>query len=1333
MPEDKHTTISLSQGTSIPEEPEPPLESADANSEIRGWKPIEFPQRNRTLLVWSMMPLTFNVPAYSGESHQVWLDFHSVNNPSAYRRILHGAWFEAVKWNTIQINAGIVEGRARLDAKWHKGDEEAPWTAQHIWVRKPAYFDNPAVVTTQIKVWARAGSTITLVRYGTTVPQSVPIMSPNADMWMDCRLLPSVRQGVHDLQIREDVAGTHGRYTERKTYTVLAPPSITLPISNPPTAAQRPVISGSGAHPGAQITVYVSNSGTPVVVDETVKGDGTWSATSLHTFAPGPHSIVARQTYQGVTTAWGADREFYLVGPPRITTPGSLHTVEGTSTFEGAAPAHRWGNSVRLRSETTNADLGSTSVIYETGRWSTSVTLTPGPHSIVGTHTYLDVTSVGSSPFTLLVRPAKPTLLSRPKGDGVELHGTGDNGARMDIHFSNNETPYLDTSVSSMGIWTKDLPTDLVPATHRLTGRQSVSDGGSGRIYNSGWANEVSVSIPTPPPTNVIATVYGQRATFSGRGRQWGTYEVKIGIYNNGSALAGVPQTTVQTNLGWSISATADLAPGVYSDLTARQWVNHRWSGDSAKIATMTIPSPPPEFINPPSNVPSGQRPQISGSAWPESAIVLKIPEKPDVPLTATLGTFTLNADEDWAPGTYTLTATAAFGGGLPSAPGSRSFTVKSPVPIITTAGNAEVDLVPVIEGTGFPGCWVVIYSQATHLALGSNQVLADRRWTMTLAEQAPAHLTIYAIQQDAQFSDNKSDPTAAQTVKVRVPKPGITLPEPNGRPARTSMFCGTANYPGFVALSIKGQPQPFLKDIAVNENGTWEARVTLDAGGPVTIEARLQQKTFTSEPAERVITVVPAVPVIDTPRDGEALGRYLRISGHGHVGDEVILQRTGNPYNFASLLVTEDGTWSGRFGHNMLAGDGMRAFARAGAGLDSSASDIRIFSLLGAAPQITEPLPGDWVGVRPLFSGIATPGATVAVATWFNTDEVLAPPVEADANGRWAVTGNKDLPVGAARVVVRQTVEGVRSEWAKSGRFMVERKASDFDAPTVDYPLMGQEVGRWPMFSGTGEPGAEVLIVKTNDMSTVLGRVLVYRDGRWALRSQIELPVAANAYAYSVRQSRDGATSQWLLPNRSVVVAQVAANFEKPVIGKPLNDATQVLERLPLFSGTGVPGAELKVYRHSSDEVYATTRVNAQGRWSVRSQVELPVQEAAHQIAAQQNMDGQLSAWSGAEITFKVADRIDNPVFTHPAQNAFVSPHTVIRGAALPGAEVQLVTSGNAGKLWGKGITDEQGQWVIVVNDLPLPEISLSGKAYKNGNASGWMAGLVLNVIDVG
>lgn len=1268
---------------------------------------------------------------FGGGPSAVELKFYDANN-HLYE---HATFFGNINQINIPPPSTTPRGRSAIHYRFLSSNGWSGWMdTGWFHVADPPTLTSPSadntVYTTGNPVFSGTGDAaysarVQLRRASDGVALSGWVTVPSNNRWN--MTLNSLATGRYEVYL----AGT-GDYWQVEyhgstfRFIVLREPQITAPTQNAVVVEQKITISGSG-FPGARVHLH-HPGGEEFKIDIPVDDYGNWTTTVEGVQQDRELYFVSQQVYGGKTTLHSSPpHKLRLLGPPPLTTHSANQEVEQRITVGGVVTGPFKSGTINVYRDGTTTLLGS-GIVLATGGWEASITLTPGPYTVTASHVYQSVTSSRRAPLRLLVRPPKPTITSALNGETVTLSGTGYDGARMDIHFGGVSSPYLDAAVSS-GRWSKVLPPDLLPGGRRFGGRQSVSDGGNGRIYNDGWAVEVSVNVPTPVPTGVGVTVNGQRATFKGRGRQWGTSTVRITIYNNGVALVGVPQANVQSNLNWETTANANLAPGNYTALTARQWVNDQWSGDSA-VMSMSVGSPAPVFTEPPSDTPTGQRPQISGTAWPGSAILLQIPGKPDVPLTATNGSFVLNASEDWAPATYTLRATAAFGGQTSTA-ASRTFVVKAPKPVITTAANAEVDLSPVIRGTGFKNCWVVIYSNVTNQPIGAGPVGQDNQWAVTLVEQIPGNLTLYAIQQESQTSSNVSDRTIERTVKVRVPKPVITVPAQNGKPARESMFSGSAKYPGTVELSIKGQSQPILKDIEVKQDGTWAVKVTLAVGG-FTLEARSRQMTYLSDPVERVITVVPAIPVLDTPRNGDALGTLLSISGFGYPGDTIRIFRRNRYLHLGNTTVSAEGTWSKRVTHAMMAGDGISVHASAGVGLDSSHSPTISFLLLKLAPKITEPQAGDWVGIRPLFSGLATPGASITVASGVNADDVLAPATIADDSGRWTVTGNKDLPEGAMRVMARQTVDGTPSEWFESGRFMVERKTAGFDAPVVHFPHVGQEVGRWPMFSGTGEPGAEVLIVKENSMSTELGRTRVDRDGRWALRSQIELPVANTTYRYSVRQSRDGAISAWLLPHPGFIVKQVAEAFESPTILKPVNDASQSLERLPLFAGQGVPGAELKVYRHGSSQVLASTRVDAQGNWSVRCEVELSVQTAAHQVSARQFMDGRESVLSSV-VSFNVEEKLDKPVFTYPPQNSDVSPHAVIRGTALPGGEVRLYKSGNSSRVWGSGVVDGQGHWEVVTDAMPLGSFSMVARVYMGAAYSQWTTALSLKVSNIG
>jgi hypothetical protein len=183
-------------------------------------------------------------------------------------------------------------------------------------------------------------------------------------------------------------------------------------------------------------------------------------------------------------------------------------------------------------------------------------------------------------------------------------------------------------------------------------------------------------------------------------------------------------------------------------------------------------------------------------------------------------------------------------------------------------------------------------------------------------------------------------------------------------------------------------------------------------------------------------------VPVIDTPRNAEALGALLRISGFGYPGDIIRIDRRGDFQMLGSVVVAESGTWSVQVAHRMVAGNGITAIAYpdGNPGWWSGYSPTIAMSLLKPAPQINQPAYDEWVTAKPQYSGVATANATITVASWFDTRNLLAPSTTADANGRWTVAGNKNLPVGPAWVVVRQTLpDGTASEWAESERFNVE------------------------------------------------------------------------------------------------------------------------------------------------------------------------------------------------------------------------------------------------------------------------------------------------------
>ncbi|MCW1243938.1 hypothetical protein OC610_05935 [Pseudomonas sp. SAICEU22] len=1095
-------------------------------------------------------------------------------------------------------------------------------------------------------------------------------------------------------------------------------------ITQPPSGAvlvTGETFRGLGA-PGSKVTLVKPSNHNDRLTDEATVEAGTdqWQSAlkDISSLPSGPLPVLAIYDFLGFPRVLSATVTYNVLGAPAIASPEPSSRQPVTFTLTGNNGLE--GSDIEVYLDLTSTRVGTGRVPNNNGQWSAQVTVEPGARTLTVLQKKSGKTSARGASRLFKVAPNPPTLLFRT-GEVGEFYGSGFPGAEVIVHVTNGAL-VLRATVQSSGAWVQAIPTTFMPGNYSFDAKQSVSDGGSGRIESNWGTRLTNINVATPKPTGLQVTLNGQRPTFSGQGRNWDSASTQVRFYNNRALLDDVPYASV-TNASWQTTSNGDFAPGRYPSLTARQVVNSTWSED-APFLELTVPSPTPVFTQPPAQ--TGQRPQISGTAWPASTLVVKISDREDERLTATGGTFTLNATADWAPRTYTIEARATFGEQT-SPPATRSFTVKTPVPRFTTSAGDAVDLTPVIEGEGWSGCWIVIYSTSSNQPLGSGPVGGNGKFAISLVPQTPGNLDIYAKQAEEQDSTNVSDQTATLGVNVRVAVPQIQVPPANGRPPRISTFSGVGTTGGFVELYIKGQELPLVENIPV-VGGVWSAQVVLPAGAR-TLEVLLRHGTYPSAKGEHVVTVVPNVPLIDTPLPDEALGNPLFMSGFGFAGDTIRIDTLGGT-RLGSVTVSPSGTWTARIDHDM-SGDAFEVSASAGAGLDSQpSSPLSVALLLKDLPQFTEPQPGDWVGVRPQYSGLATPGASISIASWFDTEQRVAPPTVADAHGRWEVMGNSDLAEGQGWVTVRQTVGGVESQWVDSGRFMVEKMPAGFEPPTVDFPQLGQEVGRYPMFSGRGVPGSRIYICEEGKYEPpLIPDCWVGRDGRWATQSIIELPIGDN-YRYSTRQYRDGAASPWLVPNRDIKVIQVQADFAAAVIHTPAQGAT--VERRPLFSGAGTPGALLDVFSRSADDLYrqyGVTQVDAQGQWSMRCEEQLDPR--LHAISCVQKLDGADSA-KPETVNFTVVDRIDVPVLVSPVDGGFVSPRAVIRGTALPGAVIEVVNRGQPSVGWGTAVVDEQGRWAIVTRPLPLGTNNLAMRANKDGSSSLWVD-FTVQALDLG
>lgn len=1102
------------------------------------------------------------------------------------------------------------------------------------------------------------------------------------------------------------------RNSARTGYVTYYRAALTSPVANQVVPVNKLVFQGIAA-PNTSMKVVKHGVGTSWSNSVNTGSGTSWQAPALGTvsFPSGitqaTVEIDNQQRYTNFVT-------LKVLGYPVIIEPANGTTLEMAFTITGNNGLA--GSQITLFKHPTDFSLGTTHVLTGT-TWSLPVTLEPGPHSVVGEQYWPGISSGRGTPVLYLIRPEKPTLEVTQKGETLELSGTGYNGAKLDIHKSGDGvTVYLTTTVSN-GAWKIDVPENWLPARYTLTARQSVSDGNNGRIYNSGWSLEKTFTLLPPKPTDVSVTANGQKPTFNGRGNQWNTTRGTCVMFKGGQDMRpSVPESTVGTDGLWTTTATADLPPGTYN-LTARQWVNNLWSLDSLP-RSLIIQTPPPVLT--PITGPTGQRPQIKGTMWNSSKVVVSVTGRPPETATTTGTSFHLNATSDWAPGTYTVSVTAEFGGQT-STPSTQSLIVKAPKPQIDTSG--PVPLIAVISGKGWPGCRVKIFTTAGNQELGADDVKTDGTFEITLLKQAPGDQTLFAMQYERGNPANASVESDRVAVKFGVPTAAVTVPAEGGRTPRVSTFSGTTTATsGTVELWLGNT---LLADKIVINAGTWSARGIQLAAGLKAVLVYIRDGVDLSVATTRNVKVVPEELKIDSPLTGQNIGRQLWISGVGAFpGDQVIVKRLGAPHDFPPVTVDEHGHWTTYFQHNMTATNTIAAIARAGAGLDSDVSDPITPKLLHAPSHITQPQAGDRVGTKPIFAGLARPRATVTIAQWFNSAIVLATTVAGD-DGYWEVQSTVALAEGGARVKMRDTHDAQHSEWRESERFEVKAAVADFAAPILDFPREGQNMGLQPVLSGRGLPGAKVLVYDSLRQQ-VLGEFLVARDGSWSGTLNKQFP--PGDLVCSVRQQRDGVYSKWMVPDRTFKVIQVPAGFAEPVIIDPVNYPASGIEPNPRMAGTGFPGAVLKVYFQDTSTVIAETRVRANGHWETRCKSDLA--EGFHQLAAQQELDGTVSEWSGI-IDVKVRPFPSEPVGISPTDED-VSHNLVVQGKAMPGATLDFYWIPSLRYL-GTATANADGCWITKLYGLPLGESCFKARAMVGGAVSQWTPEIKVNIHDFG
>jgi len=240
------------------------------------------------------------------------------------------------------------------------------------------------------------------------------------------------------------------------------------------------------------------------------------------------------------------------------------------------------------------------------------------------------------------------------------------------------------------------------------------------------------------------------------------------------------------------------------------------------------------------------------------------------------------------------------------------------------------------------------------------------------------------------------------------------------------------------------------------------------------------------------------------------------------------------------------------------------------------------------AAPVILVPTNsnGYSLGNRPIISGSAEVGSTVTV---YVGQQVVAT-VMADANGLWSARSTIALPdaFNYRATATATDSAGNVSAASAAGVFHVDETVPL--APTITANLSAG--GNQPVFSGTGEAGTTIQIIKAGDWFEI-GRAVVGANGQWQLTSA---PLPNDSYDVRVSSfdKADNATSG---PQSVALTINNALNQT----GNGANNVFTIGAGSAAVDGKG--GRDTAVYSGSSDNfviergIYGVTVRDTQGQ----------------------------------------------------------------------------------------------------------------------------------------
>ncbi|RKG55806.1 BapA prefix-like domain-containing protein [Acinetobacter cumulans] len=953
------------------------------------------------------------------------------------------------------------------------------------------------------------------------------------------------------------------------------------------TNDKTPVVSGTGAEPGATIKVY---DGNQLVAETVAKADGSWSVKLPKELTDGEHSISATQTVDGVEGPKSDALNFTVdTQDPTVSINDLGDTNDTTPTISGKTNEPKAEIDVVIKDKNGNVVDSGKANVDDQGNWNytPSKPLPEGDYKVevtakdpAGNESTQDKGGlvVDTTDPTITIDPLKPTGDSTPT-----ITGKTDPDASVDVVIKDKDGNIVDSgkgTVDGNGDWTYTPSKPLPEGPYEVEVTAKDPAGNDKTVTDKGLDVDSSLPVisidPLKPTNDTTPTVTGKTepgATV--------TVEVKD---STGKVVDSGP-ATVDSNGNWSYIPSTTLLDGAYTvDATAKDAAGNPSTATDKGLSVDT--QAPTISINPlaPTN---DTTPTVSGKT--EAGATVNVEIKDATGKVVESGPATVDSNGNWSytpsttlpDGAYTVDATAKDAAGNPATATDKGLAVDTQAPTISINPLAPTnDNTPTISGKTEPGATVnVEIKDPTGKVVESGPATVDGNgnWSYTPANPLPEGP--YTV--DATAKDPAGNPSTATEQGLDVNTSALTVSIDPLKPTQdtTPDISGKTAVGATVTVEVKDSTGKVVATgpATVDSNGNWTftpSTALAEGNYTVAVEAVNAANTIANATATGLIvdTTLPAVTIDHLVLTNDATPTVKGTTEKGATVTVEVKDSTGKVVDSGPATVDANGNWT--YTPSKTLPDGaytVDATAKDAAGNPATATDKGLV-VDTTPPTVTIDVLGLTNATSPIIKGTAEAGATVTVEVKDAAGNVIdSGNAQVDGSGNWTFTPNKPLADGSYKV------EATAKDAAGNPDIAIDTGLKiDTVPPTVDIDnLFGAASARMlmsvasttsaslpqtnqvkPTFSGNSTKSVEVMIYLQDESGKNIDSGLAKLDtatGKWTYTPSHDL---AEGYYMLQAISKDAAGNQSAPAAKAFIVDTQAPVVEVDDVGLT-NDAT--------------------------------------------------------------------------------------------------------------------------------------------------------------------------------